>query len=91
MYSFMKETKLCICAFYIVLLGVKSENYNFIKEIKHVLCGFIGRVWLAQFVRSLPSDYKVPGSIPGFAEIRIFVQPSFPPKPTQPFPSFRGR
>ena len=41
------------------------------------------RAWLAQFERSLPSDYKVPGSIPGFAEIRIFVQLSFPPKPTQ--------
>ena len=43
----------------------------------------VGRAWLAQFVRSLPSDHKVPGSIPGFAEIRIFVQPSFPPKQTQ--------
>ena len=42
-----------------------------------------GRAWLAQLVRSLPSDHKVPSSIPGFAEIRIFVQPSFPPKPTQ--------
>ena len=39
--------------------------------------------WLAQLVRSLPSNHKVPGSIPGFAEISIFVQPSFPPKPTQ--------
>ena len=39
--------------------------------------------WLAQLVRSLPSDHKVPSSIPGFAEIRIFVQPSFPPKLTQ--------
>ena len=42
-----------------------------------------GRAWLAQLVRSLPSNHKVPGSIPGFAEIRIFVQSSFPPKPTQ--------
>ena len=38
---------------------------------------------LAQLVRSMPSDHKVPSSIPGSAEIRIFVQPSFPPKPTQ--------
>ena len=43
----------------------------------------VGREWLAQQVRSLPSDHKVPGSIPGFAEIRIFVQSSFPPKLTQ--------
>ena len=43
----------------------------------------VGRTWLAQLVRPLPSNHKVPGSIPGFAEIRIFVQPSFPPKPTQ--------
>ena len=42
-----------------------------------------GRAWLVQLVRSLPSDHKVLGFIPGFAEIRIFVQPSFPPKPTQ--------
>ena len=41
------------------------------------------QAWLAQLVRSVPSDHKVPGSIPGFAEIRIFLQPSFPPKPTQ--------
>ena len=33
--------------------------------------------------RSLPSNHKVPGSIPGFSEIRIFVQSSFLPKPTQ--------
>ena len=44
-----------------------------------------GWAWLAQLVRSLPSNQKVPSSIPGFAEIRIFVQPSFPPKPTQLF------
>ena len=43
----------------------------------------IGRAWLAQLVRSLPSSHKVPGSILGFAEIRIFVRPSFPPKLTQ--------
>ena len=50
----------------------------------------IGQVWLAQLVRSLPSDNKVPGLIVGFAEIRIFVQPSFPPKPLS-FPSFQSR
>ena len=32
-----------------------------------------GRAWLAQLVRSLYSDHKVPGLISGFAEIRIFV------------------
>ena len=47
------------------------------------LTWMVGRAWLAQLVRSLPSDHKVPGSIPSFAEIRTFVQPSFPPKPTQ--------
>ena len=40
-------------------------------------------VWLVQLVRSLHSSLKVPGSIPGFAETRIIVQPSFPPKLTQ--------
>ena len=29
----------------------------------------IGRAWLAQLVRFLPSDHKVPSSIPGSAEI----------------------
>ena len=42
-----------------------------------------GRAWLAQLVSSLPSNHRVPSSIPGFAEIWIFVRPSFPPKPTQ--------
>ena len=42
-----------------------------------------GRAWLAQLVRSLPSDDKVHGSIPGFAEIRIFVRPSFSPQQTR--------
>ena len=32
---------------------------------------------LALLVRSLPSSHKVPGSIPIFAEIQIFVQPFF--------------
>ena len=43
------------------------------------------RAWLAQLVRSLPSDYEVPNinSIPSSAEILIFVRPSFPPKLTQ--------
>ena len=45
---------------------------------------YIGRAWLTQLGRSLPSDHKVdPLFNPGFAEIQIFVQPSFPPKPTQ--------
>ena len=37
------------------------------------------RAWLAQLVRSLPSDHKVPSSIPGSPEIWIFVWPSFHP------------
>ena len=36
-YSFMKEIKVYIRASYIVFLFVKTENNNFIKEIKHVL------------------------------------------------------
>ena len=35
-YSFMKEIKLYIRASYIVFFFVKTENNNFIKEIKHV-------------------------------------------------------
>ena len=39
-YSFMKEIKVYIRASYIIFLFVKTE-YNFIKEIKHVLDAFI--------------------------------------------------
>ena len=35
----------------------------------NLLVGNCGRAWLAQLVRSLPSDHKLPSSIPGFAEI----------------------
>ena len=42
-----------------------------------------GRAWFAQLVRSLLSSHRVPSSILDFAEIRIFVWPSFPPKLTQ--------
>ena len=41
-----------------------SDIFEFvINNIKH------GRAWLAQLVRSLPSDHKVPSSILGTAEI----------------------
>ena len=40
-YSFMKEIKVYISALYIVFLFVKTENNNFLKEIKHVLPAFI--------------------------------------------------
>ena len=40
-YSFMKEIKVYIRASYISFLFVKTENNNFIKEIKHVLRAFI--------------------------------------------------
>ena len=40
-YSFMKEIKVYIRALYIVFLFVKTENNNFIKEIKHALPAFI--------------------------------------------------
>ena len=40
-YSFIREMKLNIRVSYIVFLFVKSENNNFIKEIKHVLRAFI--------------------------------------------------
>ena len=53
------------------------------KNIKVEFYKIWVRAWLAQLVRSLPSNHKVPGSIPGFAEIWIFLRPSFPPKPTQ--------
>ena len=43
----------------------------------------IYREWLAQLVRNLPSNHKVPCSILGFAEIRIFVRPSSLLKLTQ--------
>ena len=37
----MKEIKLCTRASYIVFLFVKTENNNFIKEIKYVFHAFI--------------------------------------------------
>ena len=40
-YSFMEEIKLCIRASYIVFFFFKTENNNFIKEIKHVFRAFI--------------------------------------------------
>ena len=42
-YSFIKEIKIYVRTSYIVFLFVKSENNNFIKEINHVLHGFIAR------------------------------------------------
>ena len=35
-YSFMKEFKVFILASYIVVLIIKMENNDFMKEIKHV-------------------------------------------------------
>ena len=43
MYSFMKEIKVYIRASYIVFLFAKTQNNNFIKEIKHFLCAFVAR------------------------------------------------
>ena len=40
-YSFMTEIKIYIRASYIVFLFTKTENNNFVKEIKHVLCAFL--------------------------------------------------
>ena len=40
-YSFMKEIKVYTHASYIVSLFVKTENNNFIKEIKHALRALI--------------------------------------------------
>ena len=53
------------------------EMYHFIWDIQ---VRWIGWAWLAQLVRYLPSSHKVPSSISGFAEIWIFVQPSFLPE-----------
>ena len=39
--SFMKEIKVWIRASYMVFLCVKTENNNFLKEIKHVICAII--------------------------------------------------
>ena len=40
--------------------------YCFFKNKEHFYS--IGRAWLAQLVRSLPSNHKVPGSIFGYAK-----------------------
>ena len=40
-YNFMKEMTLYSRASYIVFFFAKTENNNFIKEIKHVLRAFI--------------------------------------------------
>ena len=40
-YTFMKEINVYIRALHIVFLFVKTENYDFIREIKHVIRSFI--------------------------------------------------
>ena len=42
---------------------------NQLKKKKDVGYFLYGRALLAQLVRSLPSDHKVPSSIAGFAEV----------------------
>ena len=42
-----------------------------------------GRAWLAQLVRSLPSNQKVPGSIPTLPRFESLCDFFFLPKPTQ--------
>ena len=49
--SFVKEIKLYIRVLYIVFLFVKSENNNFLKEIKHFVRAFIACETAAKFVR----------------------------------------
>ena len=68
----------------IIFLVPRPKKYSFQIYFTHVLktfenlhlnLNFISKVtdsgwaWLAKLVRSLPSSHKVPGSIPGFAEI----------------------
>ena len=78
---FHKIIKLMILCFHFFLYLFSVCN----SKVYLILITFTnaGMVNVDAVVRSLPSDHKVPGSIPGFAEIRIFVQPSFSPKPTQ--------
>ena len=57
-YSFMKKIEVYICASYIVFLFVKTENTNFIKEIKHVLRAFIARWKPLQSLWEFSSRWK---------------------------------
>ena len=56
-YSFMKEIKVYVRALYIVFLFVKTENINFIKEIRRVLRALLktsaGSVRILQQVKTL--------------------------------------
>ena len=54
-----------------------------LKGIKEIQATRNGRAWLAQLVRSLSSDHKVPSSIPALLRFETFVRPSFPPKLTE--------
>ena len=68
-----------------ILLKLKEVSFCFI-------CIFLlRREWLAQLVRSLPSDHKVPSSIPGSAEIWTDLCDFFSRLSQLSFPSFRGR
>ena len=43
------------------------------------IAALAGRAWLAQLVRSLPSEHKVPSSIPGTAKIGTNLCATFVP------------
>ena len=49
------------------LLKHAKTQYAAERKSSHIPC--CGRVWLAQLVRSLPSNHKVPSSIPGSVKI----------------------
>ena len=76
-YTFMKEIKLYICALYTIFLFVKSENNNFIKEIKRILPAFIAK-------KLNPLQARC--SIPGFCSVkwlRVFDSPGWYTNPSQ--------
>ena len=75
-----KKNRLVSCCYFISLI---SENIALPFSL-------IRWAWLAQLVRSLPSDHMVPGSIPGFARFEYLCNLLFRLNQLS-FPSFRGR
>ena len=69
-YSFMNEIKVCIRASYIVFLNVKTENINFIKEIKHVFRAFIAWWKPRQSLWKFSSRWKILNASRVVADLR---------------------
>ena len=65
----MKEIKVYIRALYIVFLFVKTENNNFIKEIKYVLRAFIAWWKTGQSLWEFSSSWKPSTALRVFTDL----------------------